>query len=135
MNLIPGFKQILTREGWVDLNTYYEMLRRSPVQTLIVYKNKCVYAAPKSFASTYYNGTLIEMTTDSSRVILKPSFKFVGKKVSVLNKGERLPKYFSYQTIERKDEVMWTGEHFNLFYGEPVQLPIKFENDYILINI
>jgi len=135
MNVIPGFKQILTRGGWVDINEYYSMIKRSPVETLVLYKGKCLYVSPKSFASIPYNGTLIKLETDTSHVILKPSFNINQKKVSNLNKGERLPKHFSFQTIEKKEEVTWKGDQYILFYGEPVMLPIKFENDYILVNI
>lgn len=135
MNLIPGFKQVLTRNGWVTIDHYYDMLKRSPVQTLVIYKGKCHYVDPKSFATSKYNGTLVGLTTDTSTVLFKPSFKINDKKMSVLNIGDRLPKMFSYQTVEKKEEYSWEGNQYMLFYGQPVQIPIKFENDYILVNI
>lgn len=135
MNLIPGFKQVLTRGGWVEIQEYYERLKRSCVDILVIYKGHCIYASPKSFASSYYNGSLIELTTNTSRVILKPSFKIEDKKMTLINKGNRLPKFFSYQEVDRTQEVEWDGEQFLLFFGEPVQLPINFENDYILISV
>jgi len=135
MQLIPGFNQILIREGWVDIKDYYDMLKRSPVQSLIIYKGHCIYACPKSFSSSQYKGTLFEIITDTSRVILKPSTKVSNKKISELNKGERIPKYFGYQTVEKKEPVIWEGSQHLLFYGEDVLLPVKFENDYILIPI
>lgn len=135
MQLIPGFNQILTREGWVEIQDYYNMLKRSPVQSLIIYKGHCIYACPKSFSSTHFHGTLVELLTDTSRIILKPSTKTSTKKVGQFNKGERIEKYFGYQTVEKREEVLWQGNQLNLFYGEPVLLPLKFENDYILLPV
>jgi hypothetical protein len=57
MNFIPEFKQVLTRGGWVDIDEYYEMIKRNPVEILIVYSSNCIYACPKSFARTYYQGS------------------------------------------------------------------------------
>lgn len=133
MQFIPGFKQVLTREGWVDIEDYYEMIKKSPYEVLMIYKGHCLYSCPKSFSSTYFKGTLIELITDTSRVILKPSTKLVEKKVSQLVSGDRLDRFFSYQTVSKKEEVEWEGNHLNLFFGDNVLLPIKFENDYILI--
>ena len=75
------------------------------------------------------------MLTDTSRIILKPSTKTQTKKVGQFNTGERIEKFFGYQTIEKREEVLWQGNQLNLFYGEPVLLPLKFENDYILLPI
>lgn len=132
MQFIPGFKQVLSREGWIDIEEYYNRLKRSPVQVLVIYKNRCIYSDPVSFSQTEYKGTLIELITDTSRVILKPSTK-LDKKVGQLHKGDRIQKVFSFQTVEKTEPVWWEGNHFTLFFGSPVLLPIKFENDYILI--
>lgn len=135
MQLIPGFNQVLSRNGWVEIEEYYEMIKRCPVQSLVIYKGHALYACPKSFSTTHYSGVLTELITDTSRVILKPSTKLQTKKVGQVNKGERIGRYFGYQTVEKKEEVLWKGNQFNLFYGEDILLPVKFENDYILIPL
>jgi hypothetical protein len=113
------------------------MLKKSPYEILVIYKGHCVYSCPKSFSQTSYSGTLIEIITDTSRVIVKPSTKllvdFKDQKASTLYEGQRLNRFFSFQTVDKKDHVLWTGNILCLFFGEEVLLPVKFENDYILI--
>lgn len=137
MQLLPGFKQVLSREGWVDLEDYYSMIKRSPYEVLIVYNGHCIYSCPKSFSCTYYTGNLIEIITDTSRVIVKPNTNLMvnnnSKKASVVNKGERLNRFFSSQTVDKTELVEWEGNILSLFFGQDVLLPLKFENDYILI--
>ena len=139
MQLLPGFKQVLSREGWIDLEDYYNLLKKGTYEVLVIYKGHCVYSCPKSFSSTFYSGILTEVITDTSRVILKPSTKLmvesVEKKVSSLSPGERMNRYFSYQVANKREEVKWNGNIFSIFFGESVLLPIKFENDYILIPV
>lgn len=139
MTFLPGFKQVLSREGWVDLETYYELLKKSPYEILVIYKGHCVYSCPKSFSQTTYKGTLMEIITDTSRVIVKPSTKLVVnskiQKASTLRDGERLNRFFSSQVVDRSEFVNWEGNILSLFFGEDVLLPVKFENDYILIPV
>lgn len=132
LNFIPQFKQVLTREGWLDIDGYYEAVKKSPIEILVIHNKRCHYAIPKSFSQNFYQGILIELITDTSRVILKPSNKF-DKKVKELRIGDRLDNYFMFQTIEKINKVLWEGNQYSLFFGEPVLLPVKFENDYILL--
>lgn len=133
INFIPEFKQVLTRDGWVEIGDYYDGIKKSPLEVLVIYKNKCVYVCPKSFNQSFYQGVLIELITDTSRVILKPSNIIEGKKIKEFRTGDRLSSYFMFQTIEKINRVLWEGNQYSLFFGKNVLLPIKFENDYILL--
>lgn len=133
MQFIPGFKQVLTRDGWINIEDYYNRLKRAGVQILVLYKGRCIYTDPISFAQTYYKGLMKEITTDTSRVILEPSVKLIEKTTNELVKGDRLERVHLFQVIEKIDSVMWEGNRFCLTFPKPVLIPVKFESDYILI--
>lgn len=77
----------------------------------------------------------MELITDTSRVILKPSTKLIDKKAEDMKVGDRLSGYLTSQTIEKANRVLWKGNQYSLCFGKNVLLPIKFEDDYILIPI
>ena len=133
MTFLPGFKQVLSRDGWIDLEDYYEILKNSSQEVLTISKGHCLFSCPKSFSSTPFNGILVEITTDTSRVILKPSVKLLTKEVQELREGDQIERFYSFQTVTKSELVMWEGNQYSLYFGSNVFLPVKFENDYILI--
>ena len=64
INFIPEFKQVLTREGWLSIDGYWKSVKKSPMEVLILHKNKCKYACPNSFSQNFYQGVLIELITN-----------------------------------------------------------------------
>lgn len=133
MTFLPGFKQVLSRDGWIDLEEYYEILKHTSQEVLTISKGHCLFSCPKSFSSTPFNGILVEITTDTSRVILKPSVKLLNKEVQDMREGDQIDRFYSFQTVKRSELVLWEGDQYSLYFGSPVFLPVKFENDYILI--
>lgn len=133
MTFLPGFKQVLSRDGWIDLEEYYEILKHTSQEVLTISKGHCLFSCPKSFSSTPFNGILVEITTDTSRVILKPSVKLLNKEVQDIKQGDQIARFFSFQTVIKSELVLWEGDQYSLYFGSPVFLPVKFENDYILI--
>lgn len=133
MTFLPGFKQVLSRDGWIDLEEYYEILKHTSQEVLTISKGHCVFRCPKSFSSTPFNGTLVEITTDTSRVILKPSVELLSKEVQDIKEGDHIDRFYSFQTVKKSEPITWKGDQYSLYFGSPVFLPVKFENDYILI--
>lgn len=134
MNFIPEFKQVLSSDGWIDIGQYYRSLKRHSNDILVIKDNRCIFTCPRSFSEMYYNGPMLEFSTDSSRVILKPN-SVLDKELSLYVRGDTFKKYYSHQEVLRKESVLWEGSLFSLYFGTNVLLPIKFENDYILLPI
>lgn len=136
MTFLPGFKQVLTKEmGWINLEDYYKILKKSSESILVVKDGHCQYECPVSFVSTLYNGVLMDIKTSSDRVILKPSTCILNTTAEHLKENDELDKFGKPQIIFNVEKVKWQGQMMCLSFKEHVLLPIKFEHDYILIPI
>lgn len=134
-NFIPDFMEILTEEGWVQIDQY-----NSKNRVLLLNSNyKTGYLKPKVVSKRDFKGGLLEVTTESMKLYLKPSSKILVNdqliKAKEIRKGDKLNKRYVWNRVERIDSGEWEGRLFSLFFGEDLLLPIKFEFDYCLLSV
>lgn len=134
-NFIPDFMEILTEEGWVPLNQY-----NSKNRVLLLNSNyRTGYLKPKVVSKRDFKGSLLELTTESMTLYLKPSSKILVNdtlvKAKDIKKGDKLNKRYVWNKVEKIDAGEWEGRLFSLFFGEDLLMPIKFEFDYCLLSV
>jgi hypothetical protein len=137
MNFLPSFNQILTSAGWLSVEDYHQLKR--PLRMLVIKNGKPFYRLPKAFDQYAYSGQLLEIESDHSEVILKPSTQVMCKGVKTkgkeLNKNCQLDRFHLHQLICKITPVLWEGQMHSFFFGEDCLLPVKYDSDYILIPV
>lgn len=132
---IPSFIEILTPDGWLEIQDF-----NPKASVLVISPNfKTCYLKPKEFSNYNYQGTLMEIETDSCLIYIKPSVKVLTndcpKKAKELIRGDLLNRFNMWSKIDNVTQGQWEGRLFSLFFGEELYLPIKFDNDYCLILV
>lgn len=131
----PSFNQVLTNVGWCELKKYNQ---KSPV---LVFDSKMnhKYLCPRIYSTHYYDGAVINLDTDHSTIALKPSSLILSngelKKVKEVIRGDKLNRFYLSQTVEFAEPYQWDGYMCSLFFGENLYLPVKMNNDYILLGV
>ena len=134
-SFVPGFNQVLTAEGWRELSIYNH---KTPVLTLDA-GMKIQYLVPKVVSKHYYEGRVITLDMGHATAALKPSSNVLTragiKKAKDITKEDRLNRYYLSQEVEHVDIYEWEGSMYSLFFGSPLFIPIKLNNDYLLIEV
>lgn len=135
-NFIPEFTELLTSEGWIEID---KCNFKQPI--LVIRGKKVLYLKPKIFSSYVYKGELIEIETERCSIYLKPSTVIIVNeiptKVDLVRKGDLLDKYFMYQEVVTTKKIVWEGKVYSIKFEDDTLsfLPIKFEQDYSLLAV
>lgn len=134
-NFIPEFMEVLTQSGWLELTQYK---KRQPL--LVLNKEfKPFYIVPKIISNYNYKGPLLEIHTDSCQLFLKPNSQVLingkSKKAKDINKQDLFSRFHLGHKVDSVSIGEWSGKLHSFFFGEELYLPIRFENDYLLMVV